>query len=97
LISTAIPPFPTAFCRPNEVAKRAAANGVDLWALTDHDDLDGLAEAKAAAEEAGMNFVNGVEISIEWKGCPIHIVGLGFDPAHPTLVNGLDELAHRAP
>ncbi len=53
---------------PEEVAKRAAANGVDLWALTDHDDLDGLAIAKAAAEEAGMNFVNGVEISIEWKG-----------------------------
>jgi predicted metal-dependent phosphoesterase TrpH len=77
---------------PEEVAKRAAANGVDLWALTDHDDLDGLAIAKAAAEEAGMNFVNGVEISIEWKGVPIHIVGLGFDPAHPTLVNGLDEL-----
>jgi predicted metal-dependent phosphoesterase TrpH len=65
---------------------------VDLWALTDHDDLDGLAIAKAAAEEAGMNFVNGVEISIEWKKVPIHIVGLGFDPAHPTLVNGLDEL-----
>ena len=77
---------------PEEVAKRAAANGVDLWALTDHDDLDGLAIAKAAAEEAGMNFVNGVEISIEWKGVPIHIVGLGFDPAHPTLVNGLNEL-----
>ena len=77
---------------PDVVAKRAAANGVDLWALTDHDDLGGLAIAKATAEEAGMDFVNGVEISIEWKGVPIHIVGLGFDAAHPVLSGGLDEL-----
>jgi predicted metal-dependent phosphoesterase TrpH len=71
---------------------RAAANGVDLWALTDHDDIGGLAEAKSVAEEVGMGFVTGVEISIEWKGVPIHIVGLGFDAAHPGLVSGLDEL-----
>lgn len=77
---------------PQEVAQRAAANGVDLWALTDHDDLGGLAVARATAEEAGMAFVNGVEISIEWKGVPIHIVGLGFDATHPALVGGLDAL-----
>jgi hypothetical protein len=75
---------------PNEVARRAAANGVDLWALTDHDDLGGLGEARAVAEEAGMRFVNGVEISIEWNGVPIHVVGLGFDAEHPALVGGLD-------
>ncbi|MGE5471451.1 MAG: 3',5'-nucleoside bisphosphate phosphatase [Bacteroidota bacterium] len=77
---------------PAEVARRAAANGVDCWALTDHDDLGGLNEGRAVAEEAGMDFVNGVEISIEWKGVPIHIVGLGFDAAHPALVGGLDGL-----
>jgi 3',5'-nucleoside bisphosphate phosphatase len=77
---------------PAEVARRAATNGVDLWALTDHDDLGGLAAAGAAAAEAGMDFVPGVEISIEWKGVPIHIVGLGFDPAHPALSGGLDDL-----
>lgn len=77
---------------PQEVARRAAANGVDLWALTDHDDLGGLAVARATAEEAGMGFVAGVEISIEWKGVPIHIVGLGFDATHSTLSDGLDEL-----
>jgi 3',5'-nucleoside bisphosphate phosphatase len=71
---------------------RAVANGVDLWALTDHDDLGGLALARATAEEAGIEFVNGVEISIEWKGLPIHILGLGFDAAHPALSGGLDEL-----
>ena len=57
------------------MAKRAAANGVDLWALTDHDALGGLAEARVAANECGMAFVSGVEISIEWKKVPIHIVG----------------------
>jgi predicted metal-dependent phosphoesterase TrpH len=77
---------------PAEVARRAAANGVDCWALTDHDDIGGLAEAAEAAAAAGMSFVNGVEISIEWREMPIHIVGLAFDPAHPALVGGLESL-----
>lgn len=77
---------------PSVVAGRAAANGVDLWALTDHDDLGGLTEARATAEQLGMGFVNGVEISIEWKAIPIHIVGLGFDAVHPALSGGLAAL-----
>lgn len=77
---------------PAELARRAAGNGVDLWALTDHDDLGGLVEAEAVAAECGIGFVNGVEISIEWSGIPIHIVGLGFDRDHPVLVGGLDNL-----
>jgi predicted metal-dependent phosphoesterase TrpH len=77
---------------PVEVARRAAGNGVDCWALTDHDDIGGLAEAAATAEELGMRFVTGVEISIEWRATPIHIVGLGFDAQHPALVGGLEAL-----
>lgn len=77
---------------PEVVARRAAENGVDLWALTDHDDIGGLVTARATAEEVGMSFVNGVEISIEWRGTPIHIVGLGFDAANAALTGGLDEL-----
>lgn len=77
---------------PAEVARRAAGNGVDLWALTDHDDLGGLDIAQATAREAGIRFVPGVEISIEWRELPIHIVGLGFDWHHPALVDGLTEL-----
>ena len=77
---------------PAVVARRAAANGVDFWALTDHDDLGGLVEARAVAEEAGMRFCSGVEISIEWNGVPIHVVGLGFDAANPVLVGGLTAL-----
>ncbi len=77
---------------PGVVAARAAGNGVDLWALTDHDDIGGLGEAREAAEAAGMAFVNGVEISIEWKGIPIHIVGLGFNADDATLSGGLNAL-----
>lgn len=77
---------------PAELARRAAENGVDLWALTDHDDIGGLCEGEQAAAAAGMGFVTGVEISIEWRGTPIHIVGLGFDPQEEGLVSGLEGL-----
>lgn len=72
-----------------EVARRAAGNGVQLLALTDHDDLAGLAPARAVADELGMGFVNGVEVSIEWEGTSFHVVGLGFDAEHPVLNEGL--------
>jgi predicted metal-dependent phosphoesterase TrpH len=71
------------------VARRAAGNGVDLLALTDHDDLEGLPLARAAADEVGMAFVNGVEISIEWEGLQIHLLGFAFDPTDPLLNAGL--------
>jgi predicted metal-dependent phosphoesterase TrpH len=53
---------------PAEVARRAARASVAVWALTDHDQLAGLAEARSAAQEAGMQFVNGVEISVTRRG-----------------------------
>lgn len=74
---------------PAEVAARAAANGVHALALTDHDDVGGLAEAAQAAAAAGMAFIPGVEISVTWHGKTVHIVGLRIDPAHPELVAGL--------
>ncbi|HET7774935.1 MAG TPA: 3',5'-nucleoside bisphosphate phosphatase [Azospira sp.] len=72
-----------------EVARRAAGNGVNLLALTDHDDLAGLPAARAVAEELGMGLVNGVEVSIEWENLSIHVVGLGFDAENPVLNAGL--------
>ena len=72
-----------------ELVRRAAANGVDRLALTDHDGLSGLAVARAAANEAGMAFTNGVEISIEWEGLQIHILGLAFDADDALLNDGL--------
>lgn len=77
---------------PQELGQRAAANGVDLWALTDHDELGGLEEAGAAAAAAGVTFVTGAEISVGWNGVSVHIVGLGFDPACPALRTGLEDL-----
>ena len=77
---------------PAEVARRAAQAGVALWALTDHDQLGGLAEARAAAEGAGMRFVDGVEISVTWRGSTIHVVGLRIDPSNETLAAGLESV-----
>ena len=74
---------------PADVARRAARAGVDVWALTDHDQLAGLAPAREAALDAGMRFVDGVEISVTWRGATIHVVGLRIDPASETLARGL--------
>ena len=75
---------------PAEVVRRAAARGVTTLALTDHDELAGLDEAREAAYEAGIGFVDGVEISVTWNGATIHIVGVGIDPASEPLVRGLE-------
>jgi len=74
---------------PAELAERAHANGVQMWALTDHDELSGQAEAAARARELGMRFITGVEISVTWGGITLHVVGLNVDPAHPGLLDGL--------
>lgn len=77
---------------PAEVVARAARNGVDLLALTDHDELAGLAEAREAAATHGLAFVNGVEVSVSWGEQTVHIVGLGVDPACTALADGLAEV-----
>ena len=75
---------------PAEVARRAVDNGVDMLALTDHDETQGLAQARGVADASGMRFINGVEISIEWSGLQVHIVGLDFDADDATLNAGLE-------
>lgn len=77
---------------PADVVRRAHANGVTLLALTDHDELGGLAEARAEAEGLGMGFVNGVEISVSWRDQSVHIVGLGFDADNAALQAGLAQV-----
>lgn len=74
---------------PAEVVRRAHANGVDLLALTDHDELLGIAEAMTEAADLGLRFVPGVEISVSWLDQTLHIVGLGVDPANEALIAGL--------
>jgi len=74
---------------PAALVERAAAAGVPLLALTDHDTTEGLAEAAAAAAALGLGFVPGVEISVTWAARTIHVVGLGVDRTHPGLTLGL--------
>jgi len=74
---------------PAEVARRAHAGGVTLWALTDHDEVAGQQEARAAADAFGMRYVSGVEISVTWASRTVHIVGLGVDPTSSVLIDGL--------
>jgi predicted metal-dependent phosphoesterase TrpH len=74
---------------PEAVAARAKANGVELWALTDHDEIGGQGRAREAALQLGMDHLTGSEISVTFAGKTVHIVGLGFDEMHPALVEGL--------
>ncbi|WP_114689654.1 3',5'-nucleoside bisphosphate phosphatase [Polynucleobacter necessarius] len=85
---------------PEELAECAKANGVHLWALTDHDELGGQKRAREAASALKIDYLAGVEISVTWMGETIHIVGLGIDAEHSGIIEGLrrtrDGRANRA-
>ena len=74
---------------PEELAARAHANGVALWALTDHDEIGGLHRAAATARALGMGYLTGAEISVTFADTTVHIVGLGFDADDAQLAQGL--------
>ncbi|QIL44609.1 PHP domain-containing protein [Acidovorax sp. HDW3] len=74
---------------PEQLAARAHANGVQLWALTDHDEIGGQQRAAAAARALGLPYLTGVEISVTFIGTTVHIVGLGFDASDTALAQGL--------
>ena len=74
---------------PEALAERAKTNGVELWALTDHDEIGGVGRAAAAAKAQGLNYLTGAEISVTFAGETVHIVGLGFDADNTALTQGL--------
>ena len=74
---------------PEALAARAKAGGVELWALTDHDEIAGQARARDAALGAGMAYLTGTEVSVTFAGVTVHIVGLGFDADNAALRAGL--------
>ena len=74
---------------PEAIAERAYTHGVELWSLTDHDEIGGQARAAAAAKSHGMRYLTGVEISVTFLNKTVHIVGLGFDAEDETLRQGL--------
>jgi 3',5'-nucleoside bisphosphate phosphatase len=74
---------------PEALAERAKANGVELWALTDHDEIGGQHRAAAAAKALDMHYLTGTEVSVTFAGQTVHIVGLGFDADNPAIQQGL--------
>jgi 3',5'-nucleoside bisphosphate phosphatase len=74
---------------PEALAARAKAGGVELWALTDHDEIGGQARAREAARREDLPYLSGCEISVSFAGTTVHIVGLGFDADDSALREGL--------
>jgi predicted metal-dependent phosphoesterase TrpH len=74
---------------PEALAERAKTNGVELWSLTDHDEIGGQHRAAAAAKANGMKYLTGTEISVTFAGETVHIVGLGFDADDAAMQQGL--------
>ena len=74
---------------PSALVIRAHEQGVTVLALTDHDTVDGLAEARSQAEKLNMQLINGIELSCTHLNQCLHIVGLNIDPQHPGLQKGL--------
>ena len=74
---------------PSALVRRAAQRGVDVLALTDHDEVSGLREAGAQARELGLRLIDGVEISVTWRKLTLHVLGLRIDPECAVLRDGL--------
>lgn len=74
---------------PEALAERAQAHGVELWSLTDHDEVDGQQRAADAARALGLDYLSGCEISVSFAGVTVHVVGLGFDAQDEALRAGL--------
>lgn len=77
---------------PRELLARASDAGIEQFAITDHDTIDGFREVLEAAKESAVTLVPGVELSCRWSGANIHIVGLGMDCDHPAMLRGLAQL-----
>lgn len=74
---------------PEDLVARASEQGVSHLALTDHDTIAGLAQARARGQELGLSLISGVELSCVWRSHTIHVVGLDFDEADPAFLKAL--------
>jgi len=77
---------------PTDLVTRAAQSGVEMLALTDHDGIDGLNEARQSAIELGIQFINGIELSVSWNKRTVHIIGLNFAMDYTPLQKGIQQL-----
>lgn len=80
---------------PTKLLAHAASLGVNVLALTDHDAVSGLEEARRAASQQGITLINGIEISVTWRNRTLHILGLGIAPDYPPLLDGLHNICKR--
>ncbi len=78
---------------PRTLVKNAAAAGVTVLALTDHDTVDGISEAQTAADDYGIHLVHGIELSVSWQKQTLHLVGLNIDKHYPPLTKALEKAA----
>jgi predicted metal-dependent phosphoesterase TrpH len=77
---------------PSDLIKRAAEKGVNVLALTDHDTVAGLAQARASAEQYNLQLINGIELSVTWQMRCFHIVGLNIDANYQPLMTLSEQL-----
>lgn len=71
---------------PEALIDRAIGRNIETLAITDHDTMAGYRQVKDYAKEQGLNLIPGIELSSQWRGIGIHVVGLGMDPTHPVIV-----------
>lgn len=76
---------------PKALVERARSKGVGCLALTDHDTLSGVNEARVTAAHEGLGFLAGVEVSALWGKVEVHVVGLDFDDNDSALNRRLEE------
>ena len=81
--------FSDGLLTPAALVERAAARGVDVLALTDHDETVGIADAREAARAAGIALIPGAELSVSWETHTVHVLGLQVDTANADLAAGL--------
>jgi len=81
-------------CTPTELVAEASRAGLSAFALTDHDTTDGIEEARTAAQKTGIELIPGVELSTEYEGCEIHVLGLYIDIHDQTLQQQMADFRH---
>jgi len=78
--------------KPTELVTLAKKSGVDCLALTDHDCVDGIEEAKQSAKKIDLEFIPGIELSVSWEKFTIHVVGLNINTSYPALLEGTKQI-----
>ncbi|MDO5344595.1 MAG: PHP domain-containing protein [Lachnospiraceae bacterium] len=77
---------------PASLAEYAARKGLQAFALTDHDTLEGIPEAAKAADACGIELIPGIEFSTAYQEQDLHILGLDLDCSNPVLLEEIGQL-----